>query len=114
MRRKKPEEIVVPQALVGKIDTYEAVQWITGPIELGPDATMDDLPPKIQDIVYAALEKLADKEQKPITVVRVMCGREPEPPDPKHEWYLHVIASEIVAADSRKIRIIGQQWGKVH
>lgn len=108
------EAIVVPQAIVDKIDTYEAVQWMTGPIELGPDATLDDLPNKLQDIVYAALERKADEVQKPLMVVRVLCGREPEPVDVHHEWYLHVIASEVIAADSRKIRIIGKKWEKLH
>lgn len=93
-------------AKVDHIDTYEVVQWLTGPVET-PNNSMDDLPALLQDKIYAALEIAAKKHEKPLVIVYVACDRDPDPKDRFHEWYMHIVASEIVTADSRKISIVG-------
>ena len=77
------------------IRTFRVMQYITAPIEC---EQMNDLPSQIQDRIYAALEKKAQELELPLTIVAVRCDRDIDSEDPKRQWFLEVIASEIVMA----------------
>lgn len=98
MKARKGETRVV----VGSIATFEIVQWISAGINC---EKMEDLPNNMQDKIYAALEVKAQQMKMPLAIVSVRCGEETEPPDDQHRWYLHIVASEVIAADSRKITV---------
>lgn len=92
----------------GEVKTFE----LTVPISGALDVPFEDWPAEIQDGLYAALERLSHQEQLPLAIVHAQYGRDYDlSPNQVGYHYLHVIASEVVAADVRNIdprRIIGE------
>jgi len=87
------------QKLTG-IKTYDLVQYVTGFLE----GEIDDWPAAIQDAVYAALEKKSGEVEHPLAIVHSRCDVDYADDDRSQDrFYVHVIASEIVVADSRFI-----------
>ncbi len=82
------------------IRTWEFIQYVTGYVQC---ETLDDLPNQMQDLIMLAVEKLSEKEELPMAVVMVRCDKDIDSADPLRQWFLHVIVSEIVAADERTI-----------
>lgn len=78
------------------IRTFEMVQYISGYIE--DVEKMEDLPSHIQDAVMEALENKSDEVGLPLTIVYVHCDKDIDSEDPQRQFFLHIIASEIVAA----------------
>ena len=78
------------------IRTFELVQYISGYIE-GVEK-MDDLPPQIQDAVMQALEVKSEEVGLPLAVVLVRCDKDLDSEDEQRQFFLHIIASEVVAA----------------
>lgn len=80
------------------IRTFELIVSISGPL----DVPMEDWPANVQDAIMAALERISQRERLPLKIVHAEYKRDPdiEPHMPGHH-YLHVVASEIVMADSR-------------
>lgn len=76
------------------IRTFEIVQYVDAPIPGG----IDDWPANIQDVVYAALEKKAQEVELPLKIVHSYCAKDIDSVNPRYIWYLHVLASEIVAS----------------
>ena len=87
--RKEAEKLAGP---VG-IRTFEILAKVTGFMEGG----MDDWPSNIQDAVYEALERKAAEVQLPLAIVSSYCDKDID----DGTFYVRVIASEIVAADTR-------------
>lgn len=84
------------------IRTFEIVQYISGPLE----GTFDDWPARIQDVVYAALERKSKEVELPLKIVGSYCGIDHDAEAegrPDKKFYLHIVASEIVMADDRTI-----------
>lgn len=88
------------QKLTG-IKTYDMVQYVTGVLE----GELNDWPANIQDAVYAALEKKAQEVEHPLAIVHSRCDVDHGAAKDGSEdrLYVHIIASEIVVADSRFI-----------
>jgi len=84
------------ELITGSIRTFELVQWLTGPLE---GDKFDDYPAIIQDKVLAALEKKSDEVGLPLAILGVRCEMDYE----ANRWYLMIVASEVVVADSRTI-----------
>lgn len=85
---------------IPRVRTFEIVQYLNAPIEC---ETMDDLPANLQDAVFAALEAKAAQVELPLKIVLVRCDKDIDSLDPTRVWFLHIVASEIVAADIRTI-----------
>lgn len=82
------------------IKTYDMVQYVTAPLE----GEISDWPANIQDAIYEALEKKAQEVEHPLTIVHSRCDVEPADDDRSvDKLYVHVVASEIVLADERKV-----------
>lgn len=75
------------------IRTFRLIQYITGYVEC---EQMSDLPALLQDKLYEALEAKAHEVELPLTIVAVRCDKDIDSEDPKREFFLEVIASEIV------------------
>lgn len=97
-RKRKREVEKLVKGFEQGIRTYEVVQYVSGPL-LG---SMDDWPARIQDKLFAALEVKSRQEEKPLMVVHSYCEKDIDSTDPKRQWYVHVIASEIVAAIGKR------------
>lgn len=71
--------------------------WMEGEIQ--------DWPANIQDVIYAALENVAHREKLPLVVVHSRCDidHDLEEGAPGY-FYVHVVASEVVVADSRDVK----------
>lgn len=85
------------------IKTFEIVQDVTGFLE----GTLDDWPAQMQDQVYKALERRAHKEQVPLKIVQSYCDCDyGEAADRSEDrYFVRIIASEIVVADSRYLNL---------
>lgn len=94
--------VVVMQG-IGKIRTFEIVQYISGPVSC---EGMDDLPPNLQDAVYAALEKKSDEVELPLAIISVRCDKDLDSTDPTRVWFLHIVASEIVLGIDDSMRLL--------
>lgn len=82
------------------VKTFELVVPISGVL----DVPMDDWPPVIQDGIHEALERLGQQEQLPLAIVHAEYKTDPDiAMDAPGHHYLHVIASEVIAADSRDL-----------
>ena len=88
------------------IRTFECVVDINGPLE----GTLQDWPANIQDAIYDAMEKMADKVKLPLAVVYSACKYDAsnDVPATKDDpglrcgnYFIHVILSEIVVRDMR-------------
>lgn len=84
------------------VRTFEILQYISGPIEC---ESMDDLPANLQDVIFAALERKAHDVGLPLAIVAVRCDKDIDSIDETRVWFLHIVASEIVVADSRTVDI---------
>jgi hypothetical protein len=74
------------------------VQYVSGPLE----GTIEDWPPNIQDAIYKASERMADKVKLPLKIVYSTCGIDYADEEGKADrFFLHIILSEIIAADDR-------------
>lgn len=80
-----------------KIRTFEIVQYVTGWV----DGDINDWPANIQDAVHKALERKAKEVELPLTIVASYCDVDYGETKEQDKFYLRVIASEIIAADSR-------------
>lgn len=83
------------------IRTFEMIQYLSGP--LPPVEKVDDLSPQMQDALMLALERKSQEVHLPLAIVALRCDVDyDKPDDDPHRYYLHVIASEIVAGPSIK------------
>lgn len=85
----------IPSMRAPGIRTFRLIQYVTGYIE--GVSTVDDLPSRMQDQVAEALERLADKYQLPLAIVRVVCDKDIDSKDPTRQFFVEVIASEVIA-----------------
>lgn len=82
------------------IRTFEVIVDVSVPLE----GTLDDWPPLIQDGIFSALEAKAHEEQLPLLIVASRCDEDHDVPKGQiGRYFLHVIASEVVAADERTL-----------
>lgn len=82
------------------VRTFEVVVNVSIPLE----GTLDDWPPLIQDGIFTALEEKAHEVQLPLLVVASRCDEDHDVPKGRPgRYYVHVIASEVVAADERTL-----------
>jgi len=79
------------------IRTFEVVQYVTGYLP----GEINDWPDKIQDIIYKALERKAHEVQLPLTIVCSYCDKDYGDTEADDKYFVRIVASEIVAADSR-------------
>ena len=90
------------------LKTFELVVPISGVL----DVPYADWPPIITDGIEEALERLGQQEQMPLAIVQAQYKTDPDyAVDAPGHHYLHVIASEIIAADERDLspgRVIRQ------
>lgn len=88
------------------LKTYEIVQYVTGFLP----GELQDWPAQVQDAIYAALERKAKEVELPLAIVASYCTMDPALEEGGIDRPLiHVIASEIVVADSRFLRDTEQQ-----
>lgn len=80
-----------------RIRTFEIVQYVTNFVE----GSIDDWPANIQDAVYKALEQKAKQVELPLTIVASYCDIDYGDTQGQDRPFLRIIASEIIAADSR-------------
>lgn len=78
--------------------TFEVVQYVSGPLP----GKIDDWPPQIQDAIEAALEEKAKQVELPLKIVHSYCAKDVDSVDPQRVWYVHVLASEIVAGAEQR------------
>lgn len=81
------------------IKTFEIDVDVTGFLE----GTINDWPSHIQDGIYEALEKKAQEEELMLVIVYSACKIDYGDDKTKDRIFLHVIASEVVAADERDV-----------
>ena len=82
------------------LKTFEMTVAISGVL----DVPMEDWPANVQDKVHAAVEAVSEREQLPFAIVHARYGTDVDlPPFAPGHHYLHVIISEVVAADSRDL-----------
>lgn len=82
------------------VKTFELVVNVTHPLE----GRLDDWPARIQDPIFAALERIAHQEQLPLAIVFSRCAEDIDVPEgAPGRYFIHVIASEVVAADERTL-----------
>ena len=80
------------------IKTYQLVQYVTGFME----GELSDWPSNIQEAIMEALEKKAGEVEHPLTIIHSRCDVDYADDDRGvDKFYVHVIASEIIAADER-------------
>lgn len=88
------------------IKTFELILEVTGFLE----GCIDDWPAKLQDAIYKALEAKSHAVELPLCLIHSRCEVDPgTEPGEKDKFYVHCLASEIVAQDIRALN--GQ---KVH
>ena len=64
--------------------------------------TLNDWPANIQDTIFAAMERLSQREQIPLAVIMSRCDvDESYAEGVPGRYFLHVILSEVVVADER-------------
>lgn len=85
-----------------KIRTFQIVANVTSFLEGG----IDEWPANIQDRILEELERKSKEVELPLVIIHSYCGldyatNEGEADKP----FIHVIASEIVAADSRFVQV---------
>lgn len=83
------------------IRMFDCVQYVTAYLP----GELDDWPSNIQDLVYAALERMAHRAQLPLKVVMAYCNRDIDAESVEPKYYVHIIASEIVAVDVSTTRM---------
>lgn len=83
-----------------KIRTFEIVAEVNGFLEGG----VEDWPAQMQDAVYAALEAKAKQVQLPLAIVHSYCAIDHGDTEAQDKPFVHIIASEIIAADNRFMR----------
>ena len=88
---------------VQHVRTFELKVPVTGFLE----GNINDWPPKIQDAVHEALERMARKVQLPLTITFSKCDTLHDIDGKVDGWQLIVYASEIVAKAI-------PNFGKVH
>ncbi len=76
------------------IRTFELVANVTGYLE----GKLEDWPAMIQDKIYEAVERKADKVQLPLCVVYSCCDY-----DEDEGYFLHIILSEVILGDERTV-----------
>lgn len=86
------------------IRTWDLHVHVTLPL----DGTLDDWPASVQDTIFAAMERLSQSVELPLTVVFSACVKDHDITDEMVEkgmspYMLVVILSEIVAADRRYV-----------
>lgn len=82
------------------IRTFEVDVPISAPLE----GELNDWPANIQDGIYAALERIAEREQLPLAIVHSRCDVDHDVAEgAPGRYYLHVVASEVVMADERAL-----------
>lgn len=59
---------------------------------------MDDWPAQIQDVVFAAVEKLSREVELPLAITHSYCDKDLDSADPKKTWFVRIFLSEIVAS----------------
>lgn len=65
---------------------------VSGPLA----GELNDWPANIQEGIYAALDRLAERERVPVAIVYSECERDFAHMDPfKDRWYINVVASEV-------------------
>lgn len=77
------------------IRTFQLLANVTGYLE----GELEDWPSAIQDDVYAALERMAEKVELPLTIVFSTCGKDEFSAEEHPTFYIYVVASEIVATN---------------
>lgn len=82
------------------VRTFEVIQYVSGFLEGG----MDDWPANIQDAVYKAMERKSDEVQLPLVIVASFCDVDIDSEDVNKRFFIRVIASEIVAVDTKGTR----------
>lgn len=83
-----------------EIRTFEIVQYVSGFME----GELKDWPASVQDAVAAALEKKAHEVELTLVVVGARCDRDYEKADDDpFKYFIEIIASEVVVADSREV-----------
>lgn len=88
------------------IKTFQMVQYVTGYLE----GELGDWPANIQDAVLEALERLAQKVELPLTIIHSRCDIDyADEVGGKDRPFVHIIASEIVAADDRFTKVAKDQ-----
>lgn len=82
------------------IRTFEFTCSVSGPLE----GELKDWPANIQDTIYLALERLSHRVQLPVCIVGARCAEDFDvEPGMPGRFFVHVMASEIIAADERKL-----------
>lgn len=83
------------------IRTFEIVQYVSAPLPGG----MDDWPANIQDQIFAALEAKSKQVELPLVITGSYCGTDyADTEGQPDKYYLHIVASEIIAADEREMK----------
>lgn len=83
-----------------QIRTFELDVPVSGAL----DVPFEDWPANIQDGIWTALDRLAEREQLPLQIVYAKYMTDPDtPPEAPGHHYLHVVASEVVMADERTL-----------
>lgn len=96
MQTNKPSAQLLQPTTGLKI--FDMIQYTTGFLE----GELQDWPPNIQDPILEALERMADEVELPLTIIHSRFDVEPADEEGMPDrFYIHVIASEIVAADER-------------
>lgn len=84
------------------IRTFQLVQYTTGLLE----GEIENWPNNIKDAIYQALEAASEKFELPLTVVYSRADFDvAEEVGQQDRPYVHVIASEIVVADTRYTKV---------
>lgn len=83
-----------------KLKTFELVVSVDGVL----DVPMEDWPNVVKDGIQEALERASDHVQLPLVIVDARYKTDSDfAPDAPGHHYIHVIASEVIAADSRTV-----------
>ena len=93
--KDKPDNLIRPRP----IRTFEITATLTGYMP----GDINDWPSNIQDAIYAALEAKSKEVQLCLAIVGSQVKKDHGDKDDgsADRWYAHVIASEVVARDSR-------------
>jgi hypothetical protein len=83
------------------IRVFELTETVSGWL----DGSLDDWPAQIQDPIFAALERKAQKVELPLAIVYSECRIDHDVPEGQPGYfYVYILASEIVVADIRNLR----------
>lgn len=88
-------------ASISNVKTYEIKQYVTQYTE----GTLDDWPAQMQDAVYEALDRLAERVEHPVTVVASWMDIDYGDTGDDDRPFAVIVASEIVVADSRYMEL---------